>query len=170
MPGGTTSPRAQIESRREIMDRSLDRLAGEDLSRTWGEAHRVFFKHPLTDIPVGGRLLAGAWNRGPFPVGGDNVTIECRLLEPTPALCRDGHAGAAFCGRCRQLGQLGGGDAPRSVRPSLVVPLRRPDSALAAGWSIPPAVQRGRRGSRRRGTVGAAAGGIEHFEVLNYEL
>jgi len=67
---------SETEGRAGVVDRALDVLDGMDHSQTWGDVHRVFFKHPLTDIPVGGRLLARSWNRGPFPVGGDNVTIE----------------------------------------------------------------------------------------------
>lgn len=64
------------EGRAEVMERVLDVLDGMEITQPWGDVHQIFFKHPLTNIPVGGRLLEGSWNRGPFPAGGDNVTIQ----------------------------------------------------------------------------------------------
>lgn len=63
------------ETRSAIMAKTLDILDEKAVFEPWGEVHRVFFKHPLTEIPMVGRFLAGSWNRGPFPTGGDNVTI-----------------------------------------------------------------------------------------------
>lgn len=64
------------ETRTDVMMSVLDALDELGISETWGEVHQVVFRHPLTEIPVAGRLLAGSWNRGPFQVGGDNVTVE----------------------------------------------------------------------------------------------
>jgi len=64
------------ETRTDVMMSVLDALDELGISETWGEVHQVVFRHPLTEIPVVGRLLAGSWNRGPFQVGGDNVTVE----------------------------------------------------------------------------------------------
>ncbi len=69
-----TTPKT--EDRADVMRRTLDVLDASASERGWGEAHQVFFKHPLTEIPVAGRLLAGAWNRGPIASAGDNVTIN----------------------------------------------------------------------------------------------
>jgi penicillin amidase len=66
----------ETETRTDLIVRVLDRLDREPVTATWGEAHQILFRHPLTRIPVAGRLLAGSWNRGPFPSGGDNVTIN----------------------------------------------------------------------------------------------
>ena len=63
------------ENRSMIMHRILDVLDGGTPHGKWGESHQIFFKHPLADVPVAGRLLAGAWNRGPIAAGGDNTTI-----------------------------------------------------------------------------------------------
>lgn len=67
---------AETEDRTVIMQRTLDALDAASDSRRWGDAHRVVFNHPLTEVPVVGRLLAGAWNRGPIASEGDNVTIN----------------------------------------------------------------------------------------------
>jgi penicillin amidase len=67
---------ANVEDRRAILTRVLDTLDARTEAETWGEVHQVVFRHPLTDLPVAGRLLAGPWNRGPITVGGDNVTIS----------------------------------------------------------------------------------------------
>jgi penicillin amidase len=65
----------ETESRSTIMKDVLDVLDGLGPHPDWGEAHQISFKHALSDVPVAGRLLAGAWNRGPIAAGGDNVTI-----------------------------------------------------------------------------------------------
>ena len=36
----------------------------------------MVFEHPLAWIPRVGRLIGGSWNRGPFPMAGDNVTVN----------------------------------------------------------------------------------------------
>ena len=71
----------RIEGRTEIFERVFDALDKMDAEQSWGAVHRIVFKHPLTDIPAVGRLLAGPWNRGPFPVGGDGVTIEANSWD-----------------------------------------------------------------------------------------
>jgi penicillin amidase len=65
----------QVETRAEVVAGALDSLDESVLFQPWGDVHQVFFKHPLTEIPVVGRFLAHSWNRGPFPSAGDNVTI-----------------------------------------------------------------------------------------------
>ena len=64
------------ESRRDIVRRVLEDLDRFDPAETWGQVHQVAFEHPLTGIPVAGRLFARSWNRGPFPMSGDNVTVN----------------------------------------------------------------------------------------------
>jgi penicillin amidase len=39
---------------------------------SWGEIHKLTFNHPLAG---GGKLLEALFNRGPFPIGGDQTTI-----------------------------------------------------------------------------------------------
>lgn len=73
---------SDIEDRTEIFERAFDALDRMDVRQSWGDVHQIVFKHPLTDIPAGGRLLSGAWNRGPFPAGGDNSTIEANDWKP----------------------------------------------------------------------------------------
>ncbi len=70
---GTTANR---ETHVDVMNAALDALDAMDIGASWGEAHQVMFRHPLSEIPVAGRLLAGPWNRGPFSMGGDNVTVD----------------------------------------------------------------------------------------------
>ena len=64
------------EPQRMILDRVLARLDELDHGEQWGEVHQVLFEHPLAWIPRVGRLMGGSWNRGPFPVAGDNVTVN----------------------------------------------------------------------------------------------
>jgi len=64
------------ETRDEVMRSTLDTLDRMEINKPWGEVHQVLFRHPLSEIPVAGRLLAAPWNRGPFPMAGDNVTVE----------------------------------------------------------------------------------------------
>jgi len=67
---------ATVEDRGAILTNVLDDLDAGPVLEPWGSVHRIVFKHPLTDLPVVGRFLAGPWNRGPIPVGGDDVTIS----------------------------------------------------------------------------------------------
>lgn len=64
------------ENRAEIVARALDAVDRRRPTAPWGEVHRIAFRHPLSDLPVVGRLLAGAWSRGPLPAGGDNTTVN----------------------------------------------------------------------------------------------
>ncbi len=64
------------QSRSDILARVLDRLDREADAQTWGEVHQVMFTHPLAWLPGVGSSLAATWNRGPFAVGGDDVTID----------------------------------------------------------------------------------------------
>lgn len=45
-------------------------LGDSTLKWQWGRSHQVMYAHPLGSA----RLLRGLFNRGPFPVGGDNST------------------------------------------------------------------------------------------------
>jgi penicillin amidase len=76
------------------MQTALDVVDGMRIDSSWGSVHRIVFRHPMAEIPVAGRLLAGSWNRGPFPAGGDDATVDANYwdrLRPfdvtaTPAL------------------------------------------------------------------------------------
>jgi len=70
---GTTT---EEETRPEVVKNALDALDRQGVSEAWGEVHQVMFRHPLSELPVVGRILGRSWNRGPFPVGGNNVTVE----------------------------------------------------------------------------------------------
>jgi penicillin amidase len=65
----------EIETRREIIARALDRVDSLNLQAPWGEVHRVKYQHPFAEVPMLGRLLDRAWSRGPFAVGGDAQTV-----------------------------------------------------------------------------------------------
>ena len=67
-PGGTT--------RSEVVAQVLDRIDTLAIEEPWGAVHKVVFDHPLAKAPGIGRLFASSWNRGPFAVGGDNVTVN----------------------------------------------------------------------------------------------
>lgn len=69
------------ETRAEVMRRVLETVDRMNIDRPWGEVHQIVFKHPLTEIPVAGRLLARSWDRGPFPAGGDSVTVEANTWD-----------------------------------------------------------------------------------------
>ena len=64
------------QSRGDILVGVLDRLDGEADAETWGGVHQILFTHPLAWLPGVGSSLAATWNRGPFAVGGDNVTVN----------------------------------------------------------------------------------------------
>ncbi len=64
------------QSRSDILVGVLDRLDDEAGTETWGEAHQVLFTHPLAWLPSVGSSLAATWNRGPFGVAGDSVTLN----------------------------------------------------------------------------------------------
>jgi penicillin amidase len=65
-----------VEDREQVLRGVLDTLDQLEIERPWGEVHQVFYRHPFAEIPVAGRLVGRSWNRGPFPVPGDNVTID----------------------------------------------------------------------------------------------
>lgn len=69
------------EGRHEVVASTLDSLDRNAITEPWGDVHQVVFRHPLSEIPVAGRLLAGPWNRGPFPVGGDGDTVEANAWD-----------------------------------------------------------------------------------------
>ncbi len=64
------------QSRSDILVSVLDRLDGVAEAQAWGEVHQVLFTHPLAWLPGVGSSLAATWNRGPFAVGGDDVTVN----------------------------------------------------------------------------------------------
>jgi len=66
----------ETEDRPTILKRVLERLDAADRGETWGKAHEVAFEHSLAWIPAVGRLVDGSWSRGPFPVGGDDATVN----------------------------------------------------------------------------------------------
>ncbi len=68
--------RPDRQTRSDILAELLDRLDGDARSESWGDIHQVVFSHPLTWIPGVGSRLAATWNRGPFAVGGGNVTVN----------------------------------------------------------------------------------------------
>jgi penicillin amidase len=69
----STVPR---EGRGEIIARALDAVDRRRPEAPWGEVHTVEFRHPLSELPMVGRWLATAWNRGPIATGGDNTTVH----------------------------------------------------------------------------------------------
>lgn len=72
---------ADKENRAEVMRSALDTLDRLEIGESWGQVHQVMFRHPLTEIPVAGRLLDGPWNRGPFPMVGGNDTVEANSWD-----------------------------------------------------------------------------------------
>ena len=68
--------RPGLQRKEDIIAEVLARLDSEPGSRPWGDLHQVMFEHPLAVLPMVGRLLSRSWSRGPFPVGGDNVTVN----------------------------------------------------------------------------------------------
>jgi penicillin amidase len=73
------------QSRSEVLNSVLDRLDSEGFSDPWGAVHQISFDHPLATVPGLGGLAASSWSRGPFPISGDNVTVNAgywRGLNP----------------------------------------------------------------------------------------
>ena len=69
-----------IETRSDIVARAVeDAVAGlrerfgESSAWRWDDAHAIKFSHPLGG---GGRLLDWFFSRGPFPIGGDGMTVN----------------------------------------------------------------------------------------------
>ncbi len=69
------------QSRAEIVGQVLDRMDRAAPGPTWGAVHKVAFEHPLAQAPGVGRLVANSWSRGPFAVGGDNVTVNATCWD-----------------------------------------------------------------------------------------
>jgi penicillin amidase len=61
-----------IEDAREIVAEALAAAAARAGDATWGERHRLTFRHALGRIPI----LGGVVNRGPFGVGGAGQTVN----------------------------------------------------------------------------------------------
>ncbi len=70
-----------VETRADVMRQTLDIVDGMHIDSRWGDVHQIVFRHPLSEIPVAGGLLARSWDRGPFPAGGDNVTVEANYWD-----------------------------------------------------------------------------------------
>ena len=72
-----------VETKKEIVIKSyhqavafLRKRFGDDVSKwSWGELHRLTFKHPLGKYPFVGRTF----NLGPFPVDGSSTTVNCMM-------------------------------------------------------------------------------------------
>ncbi len=64
------------QTQTDILTVLLDRLDSDAQIGRWGEFHQVLFSHPLAWIPGVGSWFATPWNRGPFAVGGGNVTVN----------------------------------------------------------------------------------------------
>ena len=69
------------EVRATILGTVLDDLERRVGDGTWGDVHRVTFRHRLADAPVIGTVVAKAWSRGPFPVGGDGATVNAHYWD-----------------------------------------------------------------------------------------
>ena len=69
------------ENRADVVAGVLDRLDRHSSERRWGEVHQVRFGHPMARLPVVGRLVSASWSRGPFPVAGDNVTVNAHYFS-----------------------------------------------------------------------------------------
>ncbi len=66
----------QVETRRDIVRRVLDRLDRDPPAGRWGDVHRDRFRHPLARAPLVGPLFEAAWSRGPLPAPGDGTTVN----------------------------------------------------------------------------------------------
>ncbi len=74
-----------VETKKEIVIKSyhqavisLRKRFGDDVSKwSWGELHRLTFKHPLGKYPFMGRTF----NLGPFPVDGSSTTVNCMMYR-----------------------------------------------------------------------------------------
>ncbi len=66
----------KTENRSEILAGVFSRLDNKVGFPSWGEIHTVHFQHQLTEAPGLGRIFSDSWNRGPFAVGGGNVTVN----------------------------------------------------------------------------------------------
>jgi penicillin amidase len=64
------------ETRSDVLNSVLDRLDAEGFGEPWGAGHQISFDHPLATVPGGGGLAESSWSRGPFPISGDNVTVN----------------------------------------------------------------------------------------------
>lgn len=65
-----------VETRAEVIRRSLDAVDAAGGGRPWGEMHTVSYRHPLAAVPGVGGLIGAAWNRGPYAADGDSVTVN----------------------------------------------------------------------------------------------
>lgn len=72
---------------------------------TWGRLHTLTFKHPLGDVAV----FRPLFNRGPYPMHGDSVTISAAVYEPEQSF--DTIAGSSY----RLLVDLGDMESSLSI-------------------------------------------------------
>ncbi len=72
----------------------------------WGRMHQVRYNHPMGSV----RILRGFFNRGPFPIGGDDTTPNQAAYAPQmpPGL-------AQVVASYRQIYEVGNWDAARTV-------------------------------------------------------
>jgi penicillin amidase len=89
--------------------RELRRRLGDDPEGwSWGRLHAVTFVHSLGKV----KALAGIFNRGPYPCGGDGNTVAQAAVDPlAPA------GGALFVASLRLVVDVGNWDASRFVLP-----------------------------------------------------
>jgi penicillin amidase len=67
-----------VQTRMDVISGVLGDLDTGGGRERWGDDHTVAFDHPLTLAPGIGWLLADSWNRGPFAIGGGNVTVNAQ--------------------------------------------------------------------------------------------
>lgn len=84
----TGQPRPREALLREALRRAVRQIRhdlGDNARRwNWGRMHQVRYTHPLGSA----RLFRRLFNRGPFPVGGDSMTVNLSgyAPQPTPGL------------------------------------------------------------------------------------
>jgi penicillin amidase len=66
------------QTRSDILDRVIAGLDELGPQPSWGEVHQVSFDHPMAQLPLIGEQVTKSWSRGPFAVGGGNVTVNAQ--------------------------------------------------------------------------------------------
>jgi len=67
----------RVETRDDILNRSMERAFAEVRTRTWGQLAHLIFRHPMARVPVVGTLLR--LQRGPFPWGGSPGSLNANF-------------------------------------------------------------------------------------------
>lgn len=85
MDARTGKPRSRDQLMQEALTRAVRRIRSEmgdsALKWFWGKSHQLAYAHPLGSV----RLLRNLFNRGPFPVAGDNTTtLQTRQTSQLP--------------------------------------------------------------------------------------